>query len=196
MSLIKAAVASLKKLFKLCFGGYGIYDIYHCSHIENSDNRQYNTNADTILFCSIAKDDVINSNNKQINEAVWYFGHDAHCYACLVNGVIVSICCYWSGTRYRLTRNFWPLKQHEAKLVHIITISEMRGKKLAQQLIKFSSEAMLKKGFTTLYARIWHSNVPSRRAFENCNWKYLCTKVEIFPLSGKLPIRFQFKRWI
>ena len=85
---------------------------------------------------------------------------------------VVCACIYWWGRNYAQKRKLWPLKESEAKLVQINTSPTFRGMGLASTLISFSSEQMDLFGFSSLYARIWHSNDASIRAFVKAGWTY------------------------
>jgi len=105
-----------------------------------------------------------------------------------------AICIYWHGDRYA-TRNFWPLKESEAKLVQIVTDPKFRGRGAATQLIQYSSVQMLQQGFTTLYARVWHSNTPSLRAFERAGWKRRVLAIELKRKPDSKGLKLFFPPW-
>jgi RimJ/RimL family protein N-acetyltransferase len=123
-----------------------------------------------------------------IREQAGYSGPGSYAFACFAENRIVGICFYWFGDRYR-TRNFWPLVEGEAKLVQIVSIPEARGQGIATHLIALSSQDMMRKGFGRAYARIWHSNIPSLRAFERAGWMRLALVIEANPLRRRRPIR-------
>src|SRR5690606_29173819 len=113
----------------------------------------------------------------------FYFTDGAIGWACYdPSRRIVGLCVYWFGERYK-QRNFWPLKDDEAKLVEVITLPEMRGRGLASCLIDHSGDEMFRLGFRRLLARVWHSNTPSLRAFANAGWLPQTTVIDIFPLG-------------
>jgi RimJ/RimL family protein N-acetyltransferase len=126
-----------------------------------------------------------------LREQAGYAGDGAVAYACLDDDRVVGLCFYWYGERYR-TRNFLPLAKHEAKLVQIITDPAMRGQGVAQKLIAYSSLDMSTRGFKRLLARVWHSNTPSRKAFEHAGWTRNGWVVEIDPFRRSIPWRFRF----
>lgn len=99
-------------------------------------------------------------------------------------------CGIWCGDYYRRKRNFWPLQPGEAKLVFLETDPEARGRGLAPKLIRFAMSEMHKRGFTRLYARIWHSNKPSLRALGKAGWQYHALVVE-FDLFGRRRLVFR-----
>ncbi len=117
-----------------------------------------------------------------------YAGPEALAYACRDGERIAGVCFYWHGERYK-TRNFWPLKPGEAKLVQIITAPDMRGKKVAGTLIAGSCAQVLQAGFVRAYARIWHSNEPSLRAFAGAGWTRRALILELNPFRREKPMR-------
>lgn len=106
-------------------------------------------------------------------------------------GKTLAHCWFWYGERY-LERNFWPLGANEAKLVRIETLPECRGRGVAPALIAYSTAEMAKRGFTRLYARIWHSYKPSLKAFRKAGWKQVAIVLTV-PFRGKQR-RFIFGR--
>jgi RimJ/RimL family protein N-acetyltransferase len=133
------------------------------------------------------------SGDPLMREQAGYAGEGAFAYACMHGEQIVGLCFYWHGARY-LKRNFWPLKEGEAKLVQIITSPRMRGKRVAGTLITASSADMFQRGFHKVYARVWHSNEPSLRAFAGARWTRCATVVEVNPLRRSQPMRLRFIR--
>jgi RimJ/RimL family protein N-acetyltransferase len=128
------------------------------------------------------------SQDETIAEQAWYGGSGAHAFACLSESHIVGLCYFWFAERYR-NRNYWPLAEGEAKLVQIFTIPEMRGRGLATELIGYASGELFRLGFRRLYARVWHSNTPSSRAFIRAGWKRVATIIEVNPLRRETPFR-------
>ena len=123
-----------------------------------------------------------------VREQSWYAGEGAIAFAYFEQERIVAACFYWFGARYR-ERNFWPLSEHEAKLVQVVTTPEMRGRGVARRLIESSANDMLSRGFARLYARIWHSNTPSLAAFSAAGWQPVSLVVQLNPLRLARPWR-------
>jgi ribosomal protein S18 acetylase RimI-like enzyme len=86
-------------------------------------------------------------------------------------------------------RSTWPIAAGEAKLLQITTASRFRGKGLARALIAHSAAAMRQRGFGPLYARIWHSNAPSRSAFRAAGWYRRALVLEFAPFGIGRPCR-------
>lgn len=181
-----------KKLLRMLVGEYSAYQIYACA----SDNFS-STKPETITTFRVASVDTLTINasaDPLIREQVGYAGPESHAYACFDDDRIVGLCFFWFGDRY-LKRNFWPLRDGEAKLVQIISLPEMRGRGVATTLIAWSYRDMAKKGFSKTFARVWHSNTPSRKAFERAGWKRIALVLEMNPFRQTQPIRlcFNFK---
>jgi RimJ/RimL family protein N-acetyltransferase len=103
------------------------------------------------------------------------------------------VCWYWYGERYRQSRNFWPLQSGEAKLIELGTRENARGAGYASMLIAESSRRMFEGGFTRLFARIWHSNEPSLRAFEKAGWRNVAFIVELEIRGIRRKLRFDLR---
>jgi RimJ/RimL family protein N-acetyltransferase len=180
---------SLKKLAKLAFGGYSIYHIY--SSCEGS-TKVIPEKPNEFLFTSVEKAEVQDNKERLIRDQAMYHGQEAYAYACMNGQEIIGLCYFWYGERYR-ERNFLPLADGEAKLVQIVTVPEMRGRGIAGGLISYAARDMAKKGFHRLYARIWHSNMPSLRAFESVGWRRVATVAELNPLRRRKPLRITLR---
>lgn len=124
-------------------------------------------------------------------EQAWYLGEHSRAFGWRRNGELAALCVYWWGPRYE-QRNFWPLAEGQAKLVQIITAPAHRGHGIAGRLITASAQHMREAGFVRLYARVWHSNAPSLRAFQAAGWRRVATVVRCSPRWRKKPLRL---RW-
>jgi GNAT superfamily N-acetyltransferase len=176
-----------KKVARILFGDYSPYYIYQlncnegsvpCSEIESLDVRL----VDETTLKSVG--------DSRLIEQAGYCGSESLCFGCFLNNQLVGVCFYWYGSRYK-KRNFWPLKEREAKLVQIIVIPEMRGHGVATTLIRCSALEMAHLGFVSLYARIWHSNQPSLSAFGSAGWHRVAFVVEISPFRTSRPVRIR-----
>jgi RimJ/RimL family protein N-acetyltransferase len=175
----------IKKLFKCVFGDYSIYHIY--SRSKNGKSRPL-TNPSEFHFSPLAKSDVEGNNEEVIRDQTWYHGANTYAYGCIEGSRIVAVCYFWYGERYR-ERNYWPLLDDEAKLVQIVTLPEMRGRGVATRLISYAASDMFENGFNRIYARIWHSNAPSLKAFESAGWHRVASIAELYPMRRKRPLR-------
>ena len=183
----------LKQIARAIFGDYQIFRIYEFGNRPDISNNR--GKAADWSFEEVSLEQIKVSTDVAIRERAWYLGEDAHAFGCIRQGRILALCVFWHGERYRIKRNFWPLAQDEAKLVEIITLPEARGQGIAGLLIEYASGEMFARGFHRLFARIWHSNLPSIRAFEKSGWQYLTTVLEIRPVFlGRRPLRFKINR--
>lgn len=121
-----------------------------------------------------------------------YGGPDAHGFEWREGERRLCFCWVWQGERYRRERNFWPLAATEAKLISLETEPAARGRGIAPKVVNHARATMADLGITRLYARIWHSNIASLRAFEKAGWRRHATVVEIYPFGR--PLRFTFRR--
>lgn len=80
------------------------------------------------------------------------------------------------------------LRQQEAKLIDVITTPGHRGKEIAPYLIRLVTEDMKTIGIQRLYARIWHSNHASQRAFAKAGWHPMGLVLFISP-AGSINLR-------
>lgn len=119
-------------------------------------------------------------------EGSGYAGPDAIGFEWREDGRRLAWCWVWYGERYRRDRNFWPLGPAEAKLISLETRAEVRGRGIAPQLVAFARHEMARRGFDRLYARVWHSNRASLRAFAKAGWRRHAVVVEVAPLGRRL----------
>jgi len=179
----------VKRLIKsVAHGLLGDYAIYHIYSDPDTSDAPASTAGGELNCRAIAQSQVEASGEPLLLEQAGYFGAGAHAYGCWYDERLAGVCFYWFGDRYR-TRNFWPLDAGEAKLVQIVVVPEARGRGIASELIARSRAAMRTRGFRRLYARIWHSNVPSLRAFERAGWGRIATVLEVNPLRLSKPWR-------
>jgi GNAT superfamily N-acetyltransferase len=179
----------VKRLIKsVAHGLLGDYSIYHIYADPDLSDVLTSAPGGELDCRVVAQSQVEASAEPLLLQQVGYFGEGAHAYGCWCDGRLAGVCFYWFGDRYR-TRNFWPLDAGEAKLVQIVVVPEARGRGIASELIARSRAAMRTRGFCRMYARIWHSNVPSLRAFERAGWERIATVLEVNPLRLSKPWR-------
>jgi len=178
-----------KKLTQTILGEYSAYYVYSRSIEGGSPFRPEAALPFRVEW--VDESAIKCSPDPLIREQAGYAGPGSHAYACFDGDRMVGMCFYWFGDRY-LKRNYWPLADGEAKLVQIISLPEIRGRGVATMLIATSFEGMIQRGFSRAYARIWHSNTPSIRAFERAGWTRVALVLEINPLRRSRPIRMRF----
>jgi RimJ/RimL family protein N-acetyltransferase len=178
-----------KKLAHAVFGEYAAYYIY----ATEDSSCQLPAGLTDFRVESVCRLKLESSDNPLIREQAWYAGDGSYAYAGFCEGRVAAVCFYWFGERYR-ERNFWPLQDNEAKLVQVFSLPEVRGRGIATALIASSCKDIFGHGFRTAYARIWHSNTPSRRAFARAGWRPLAVVIEVDPLRRKRPLRIVVRR--
>lgn len=183
--------ALAKRIARRLLGDYSIYRIYRKSASGEREAAEV-TDSDFTLG-PVGRDAIEASADALIREQGFYCGEGAHAFACRRDARIVGLCFFWHGERYRM-RNFWPLADNEAKLVQIVTLPEARGQGVAARLLEHGAREMARHGFTTLFARIWHSNQPSIAAFERAGWIHIATVIETRPLGRRESWRMTLRR--
>ncbi|WP_210395937.1 GNAT family N-acetyltransferase [Motiliproteus sediminis] len=181
--------ALVKKIIRMIFGDYGIYHIYtldlKSSNLESS--VAYNTKIQLITGADIAA-----SSDNLIQQQAWYAGDGSYAYGYIDNGRLIGVCFFWYGERYR-KRNFWPLQPYQAKLVQIVSLPDCRGQGVAPALINYSAARLSEQGFHQLFARIWHSNTSSVKAFSKAGWIRIAKVIEVNPLRLDRSWKIKFK---
>lgn len=182
--------ALLKRLAHAMLGDYSIYRVLQRSASAGPAPMPPQAAAFTVGL--VQRVDIEACHDPVMREQAFYAGEGARAYACRNDGQIVGLCFYWYGERYR-PRGFWPLQDRQAKLVQIITSPAMRGRKVAPALIVASAADMAAQGFDCLFARVWHNNYPSLRAFAAAGWSRCALVVELNPLRRARPWRLRFR---
>lgn len=147
-------------IFQRVFGEYHIFRIYSRDLAEPIKALPPDPR-----FREIIQDDV---NDPAARRG--YGGYQSIGFVAEENGAELAHCWFWYGNRYK-ERNFWPLAEGEAKLVRIETSPQSRGQGIAPRLIAYATARMADRGYTRLYARIWHSYKPSLKAFRKAGWR-------------------------
>lgn len=177
----------VKKLARWLLGEYSPYYIYAHALAPAAHSSQ---DAGAVFQVRLVDETALStSSDALIRAQTGYAGEGSHAYAAYDGERIVGVCFYWFGERYR-TRNFWPLADGEAKLVQIVVVPDARGRGIASRLIKASSPDLMQQGFRRAYARIWHSNTPSVRAFERAGWTRIAFVFECYPFGRRQAWRF------
>lgn len=170
---------------RLLCGEYSVYCIYSWGIDANNELLP---GLRKFKFTRIERAQIKASNDLSISEQIEYHGNESYAYGYLDGSRIIGLCFFWFNDRYR-TRNYWNLADGEAKLVQIVTVSDLRGIGIATSLIAHASLDMQKRGFHCLYARIWHSNNSSIRAFKSAGWIRMATVIELNPFRREIPYR-------
>lgn len=179
--------ATAKRVARALLGDYALFYIY----TNESPATPPVAREDAVFDVRRVHDEgavLRDSAEELLREQSFYGGFQSACFGCFAGDALAGVCFYWFGERYR-QRNFWPLREGEAKLVQVVVLPQWRGRGAATTLIGESARAMAADGFRRLYARIWHSNAPSLHAFERAGWRRIALVVEVNPLRSR-PIRF------
>jgi len=163
---------AVKRFARLILGEYSLYFVYR------SPSAPLPLEAAEFLVREVGSSELEGMSEEWLQDQLWYGGSQSTCYGCFEAGSLTGVCFYWYGERYA-ARGFWPLAEDEAKLVQILVSPEMRGRGIARALITESANGMRRKGFHRMFARIWHSNHPSRRAFDGAGWVRIALVVEV-----------------
>ncbi len=174
----------LKQAARVLLGEYSLYWVYRCG-----DGAPAPGGAEVK---AVQGGDVRHCPDPTIAEQAGYAGDGSEAFGAWHDGALAAVCFYWHGERYR-PRGFWPLGATEAKLVQIVTAPAARGRGLATALIVGSHRLMAERGWTALYARVWHSNLPSRAAFEKAGWHRVAFVAELDPLRRGRPWRLRWR---
>lgn len=168
-------------LLRRLFGDYEIYTIYRLDLPRPSVLLDSRPSAVRLRPLDAAED--WSHLEPELASQKTYAGADAVGLGAELAGRLVAGCWFWYGERYRTARNFWPLRSGEAKLVQITTSESCRGRGIGLTLMRYAAERMAERGFTRLYARIWHSNRPSLALFQRAGWRKVANVLVLQPLG-------------
>lgn len=171
--------SALRKLLKHSLAGYELYLVYQSNGCRSPQLR------DGFSFVSEVGKSVSSECDTGIVQVLSYSGEESKLFCISDQNKPIAACAYlWGRTFEQTDRRTWKLRPGEAKLVQINTDPGYRGLGLAPDLINLSATEMRRLGFETLYARIWHSNVASVRAFEKAGWKYRAFVIRLVVPKG------------
>jgi GNAT superfamily N-acetyltransferase len=164
---------------------YDLYRIYCSKHATPTQ-----TQADgTLKLAAIDHSSSLTlSTASELRRLRDYAGNEAQGFGAWLDGELAGSCWYWWGSRY-LNRNFWPLSDGEAKLVQITVAAAFRRRGVATRLVEYSAAEMMDRGFSALYARIWHSHTSSMAVFEKAGWAPLAFVAEVAIRGLSRPLR-------
>ena len=168
-----------------CFGEYSLYFVYRSRSSRPVDS------APSVGLLRPSREDLLGSKSSVVSEQTWYLGSESEAFGLADGAGLAAVCFFWHGDRYNRERGFWPLGPRQAKLVQIVVDPAARGKGLATRLIQASAAWMHLQGWEVLYARVWHSNHPSLKAFERAGWERIAFVAEVYPLGSKRKRRIQ-----
>ena len=117
-------------------------------------------------------------------------------FAARMNGEFAGITTYYFGEEYLRANGFYELDPSEAELADLFTAARFRGLGIAKAMIVFSQDWMHREGFHTLYAKVWHSNTPSSKAFRAAGWTDAAFFVRLYPHGGGRRWHMQWPRLV
>jgi len=182
---VSAMRERMQALLRKLLGGYSIYRIFTAGSAAAA--RALPADGE-FRFTEVERDLVAASTDPLLSDCARYHGADCRAFALTLREVPVALCYFWYGERYK-TRNFWPLREREAKLVQVVTSPRHRRKGAATALIARASSEMFASGFERLYARVWHSHAVSVLTFEKAGWEQCAAVIEVNPFRRKKPYR-------
>lgn len=167
---------SLARLARWLLGDYGLYKIWRLD-ASDATSSPAPFHVRPLQPADLHQSGVA----PELAESAWYFGEQAQGFGCYRDESLLGIAFYWHGARYA-SRHSWPIPDNAAKLVHIVTSIAARGQGVATILYRESALMMHAQGWHTVYARIWHSNVPSMTAVQRAGWQPCGWLVQINPM--------------
>jgi GNAT superfamily N-acetyltransferase len=124
------------------------------------------------------------------NHAWFAEGEDVHAFGLWEQGELVATCVFWVHDRLRNTLP-GDVIDRGAFLVDLVTAARARGRGCAGTLLHAAASEMKSAGFQRLFARVWHTNRPSIRAFEKAGWSYVKFVATLTPLGYGKQIRLE-----
>jgi GNAT superfamily N-acetyltransferase len=98
------------------------------------------------------------------------------------------------------TRATLELRPDEAKLIDVITMPEYRGRGFGPRFIQHITRDMRRRVTGSIYARVWHRNSVSERAFAKAGWSragtvwFICPAFSGWGRGRKRMVRLSFLR--
>lgn len=178
--------AVTKRVAKALFGNYGIYEVW-----QSPDSVTIEIPAGLSVRI-VDADDLAHATDAKLRDSRGYAGNESRLYGLFEGDRILCLACCWWGRRYA-SRCSWPLPVNAAKLVHLLTVEDARGRGMAPLLIRHACSDMAIHGHAPLLARIWHSNAPSQSAFRRAGWTRIGWLLQLEPFRGRRPIRLTWR---
>jgi ribosomal protein S18 acetylase RimI-like enzyme len=154
----------VKRAVSTCFEEHELYRIYQSPPLDADSCARPD---ETIV--ELTKDS-FESAPPFIRSLQHYLGTESIAAGIYVGDNLASAAVFLWGDTYYRTDGFIPIGRGQAKLEQINTDERYRGRGLATKVIAGSCHIMRAKGFRRLYARVWHNNKGSVRAFEKAGW--------------------------
>jgi len=117
-------------------------------------------------------EEIEKSPHSEINALAWKQDGDAWAFGAWVDGQLAGVCWFQARETYRRRGGLFDLSPQEAELAQISTAAAFRRQGVATALIRYGAARMGGKDFQRLYAKIWHGNIASVKAFESAGWHF------------------------
>lgn len=132
-----------------------------------------NSPAPGAIRCGVIEEleEIACSPHPELRRQAWRREADAWAFGAWMESELAAVCWFQARETYRRRGGFFRLAADEAELVQITTAEKFRGRGIAKVLIEYAACQMGANGFRRLYAKVWHDNKPSIRAFQNAGWK-------------------------
>ncbi|MDP4536362.1 GNAT family N-acetyltransferase [Alkalimonas collagenimarina] len=179
---------SLRWLVGLVVKEYLIFDIYKYDLLGIKEPPS--VPAPYKLSQLESTDEILISEDTDLRKCHSAINADSRGFGIWKNNLLLGVCWIWSGEYYKKKRNFLPLKSDEAELVFLSVAKSARGEGLAKLLIQHASYYTKQNQYNKIYARIWHSNTPSIRSFQNAGWFKHSKVIQIHVKGISKPLRF------
>jgi GNAT superfamily N-acetyltransferase len=118
----------------------------------------------------------------------------AECFGAYDGDQVAAVCGVWSGEASNSNRGYMAMSLRDSELVHVYTSPAFRGRGIASDLIRFATYAVRSKGTKRVFARVWHSNRASVRAFEKAGWSQIYFAIQLSPPLWRRPVQIRI-RW-
>lgn len=179
----------MRYILKWLLGDYKLFKIYNMKAIVSELPQQLPFRLRPILD----RKEIERSNDINIKKWADVNLENSFAFGAWAVGGIVGICII--SPRSCIGRDaVWPLDYYEAELTQISTAKDFRNKGIGSSLIFKASQEMQKKGVCRVFAKVWHSNTASIKAFAKAGWICVGFFIELHPFQTKRALRYFLKK--
>jgi RimJ/RimL family protein N-acetyltransferase len=175
-----------KRIAEILFAPYELNRVY------GIDLRNYDKPAPSgfDLRKVTSAEEISGAADSLLREHAWYAGENAFAFGLWDGDSLVCSCVFWDHRRFH-DSSLMTLGEGEAIMVDLVTAPKWRGRGYAPLVIRFAETELKRGGFERLYSWVWHSNEPSKRAFEKAGWSYIAFVVKVTPLGLGKTVRLE-----
>ena len=177
----------LRKLGKLLFKEYKINCLYSIDEKRLCKKVQPPPGFELQLMEN--REEVSHSGNEEIKTTAWCLDVPGFCYAACREGELSAVCHFWPGPDASRARSELRFGKEQAYLVQITVAEKYRNLGIGSALLSHAAGQTLKMGYKELVARVWHSNLASRRMFTRAGWQKNHTVLDMQLKGFKRPVR-------